>query len=128
MGDKIYDRLKDMLREIIRQNSEISCKNNFVYSGEVVVARKPNPLNEETIREIEYIAPEEIQDAMVKITKAHSGVTIDCLYAETLKFFGFKRQTDAVVNSLKQNLRKLLASERLIDKGDFLVIVEIVES
>ena len=124
MGDRIYNRLMELLKEVVRNNSGIRPKGNFVYTDEPIIARRPNPRDEATLREIEHIAPEEIQDAMTKLVLLHSGVTMECLFSETLKFFGFQRQTESVVRLLKQSVKKLLKEGKLHDKEDFLIFVE----
>jgi len=124
MGDRIQGRLTEILRDIVRQDKSFRSKGGFVYTSDSIKARRPNPNHEESIREIEHIAPEEIQDAMKQIVHLHSGVTADCLFTETLKFFGFKRQTDAVVTMLKQNLKKLMNSGAIILKDSFLVVAQ----
>ena len=124
MGDRIYNRLMELLKEVVRNNSGIRPKGHFVYTDEPIIARRPNPRDEATLREIEHIAPEEIQDAMTKLVLLHSGVTMECLFSETLKFFGFQRQTESVVRLLKQSVKKLLKEGKLHDKEDFLIFVE----
>lgn len=122
MGDRIYNRLMELLKEVVRNNSEIRPKSNFVYTDDPIIARRPNPRDEATLREIEHIAPEEIQDAMIKIVHLLSGVTMDCLFSETLKFFGFQRQTESVVKILKQNVKKLVKAGTLQAKDDFFIL------
>ncbi|MCK9573038.1 MAG: DUF3320 domain-containing protein, partial [Candidatus Omnitrophica bacterium] len=121
MGDKIQTRLIELLRVIIRANRDIHIRNSFVYADTPIIIRYPSPELEESLRDIEYIAPEEMQDCMVQIVKLHSGMTEDCLFTEVLKFFGFKRQTDSVVKLLKQNVKKLLNSERIHLRENFLI-------
>lgn len=91
---------------------------------EPIYARHPNPDDEETIREIEHIAPEEIQEAMGQIVRLHSGLTSECLFGETLKYFGFLRQTESVIVPLKQNLKKLINAGKISLNDTFLVAVE----
>ncbi len=124
MGDRIYSRLMELLKEVVRDSS-IRVKGNFVYTRDPIRARRPISGNEETLRDIEYISPEEIQDVMTKIIQLHSGVTADFLFGETLKFFGFQRQTESVVKFLKQSVKRLMKEEKLQSKDDFLIVVEV---
>ena len=122
MGDRIQKRLYDILSTVVNQNDDFHFKKDFVYTDNSIIARYPNPNHQETLREIEHIYHEEIKEVMLNVIRLHSGVTKDCLFTETLKFFGFQRQTDANVSVLKNCLKKLLTDGKLQSKEDFLVI------
>lgn len=77
-------------------------KGDFLYpfSTKHIPVRIPIPNFPETFRPIEWIPPEEIQNAMVLIIKNSFGISMEDLITATADLFGVKRKMDKTRNIL----------------------------
>lgn len=91
-----------------RLSSKMTRKGDFWYlpNNNAIVARVP--LSEDDKRPMEYICPEEIQDAMIAILKLAFGLTLDDLVAETARQFGFQRRGPKINQVIIGNYERML--------------------
>lgn len=75
-----------------RMSRKMTQRGDFWYLPNTndIVARVP--VTEDDKRPMEYICPEEIENAIVEILKLAFGLTLDDLVAETARQFGFQRR------------------------------------
>ncbi len=79
----------------VKRNSFLWCPENMS-----VVPRIPSD-TPESFRDIEYVAPEEIQAAMELIIRQCVGISSDALFSETARLFGTLRVTTRIRNHLE---------------------------
>lgn len=103
--------------------SEITVSGDFLYlKGAPIVARAPK--NNEEPRSIEYIAPEELQDAMREILTIAYGLTPKDLISETARQLGYARTGPRINAVLEDNYRAMLARGKIKDSDGKLYCVE----
>ncbi|MCD8119285.1 MAG: DUF4011 domain-containing protein [Lachnospiraceae bacterium] len=116
----LYKRLapvfgKQKVTEIVRRyvdlslngtlRNRISIVNGFISLNDFGEIKARAQSGDE--RPIEYICPEEIQDAMITIVKFAYGIDLEDLYTETARVFGFTRRGAKITGILKSNFEEL---------------------
>ena len=94
--------IRDYLSERILE------RNDFLYIPGQNNIRARAPETEDDLRPIEYICPEEIQDAILRIIAVAFGLTPEGLTAETAKAFGYERTGPKLRQYIAENLQHLL--------------------
>ena len=90
-------------------SSKIIIRGEFVYlKGAPIVARAPKKYDDPRI--IDHIAPEEIQDAMIKILHFAYGLTAKDLISETARQLGYARTGPRINSALEENIDAMLSS------------------
>ncbi|WP_369134104.1 AAA domain-containing protein [Modestobacter sp. I12A-02662] len=74
-----------------------------------------------TVRPLEHVAPEELANAMVALTRAADGLTEDALFTATVGVFGHRRRTPAQQPLLEAALAHARATGRLTGEPDRVV-------
>ncbi|WP_369131498.1 hypothetical protein, partial [Modestobacter roseus] len=69
-------------------------------------------------RPLEHIAPREIGNAMIALTRAAGSLTADDLQARTAEVFGHRRRTPAVRSLLEAALQVAVETGRLTVAAD----------
>lgn len=115
---KVRREVDDTLKEL---ENKIIQKNDFFYpiNYTKILVHIPNA------RKINYIAIEELAQAMYEITSKCTGVTEEALCMETARAFGFNRMTANIEEAMNQGFR-LLVEEKRIKIMDGKVSVELV--
>jgi hypothetical protein len=84
--------------------------------------RKPNPLDPDSKRTIDYIPPEELGTAMLLIVENSAGISIRSLFSETVRLFGFIRLTQDVETYLLSGLDHLQKTGRCNVSDDYVTL------
>lgn len=117
--EKVNERVIDTTRRIAKQcekNQMIQIKGDFFWSIENLIkvadlrtfpVRVPFLENQETKRDIKFIASEEIQAAMLLILKHALSIELESLLAETRKLFGFSRSGENIKERLVKEFKAL---------------------
>ncbi|MCD8020647.1 MAG: AAA domain-containing protein, partial [Clostridiales bacterium] len=92
-------------------SEQVIQKNNFIYLKNAGEIRARAQSGEE--RPMEYICPEEIQDAMRSIVTFAYGIEKEALLMETARVFGFTRRGTKIADILTDNLEELLKKGEL---------------
>jgi len=125
MGNKVEDAIEEAIN-MCERRGQVNCVGDFIWPSKLkeVGVRIPDDDNPETIRSIEHIPPEEIQAAMMLITKLAVGITKESLIKETARLFGFDRTGDHIVRSILREYNKLIKSGDIKRNGNSLVYNE----
>lgn len=75
-----------------------------------------------TFRDVEHVAPEEIQRMMLLIVEHALGIKSEALFQETARVLGFQRTGDRIRENLVKNFRSLLRAELIYQNGDLISI------
>ena len=99
-------------------------RGNFLWPVKVknVIVRVPEPRLPETYRPIEYIPPEEIQNAMLLIVRNSCSITIGSLIDATTKVFGIKRKGAKIQNILFRIFRECIKKGLLSQKEERVIL------
>ena len=73
-------------------------------------------------REIERIAPEEIEEAVNQVVKKGVGVTSEEVLVEACRLFGYTRVTDKIRQPVEKSIGRLLKDKRLALRNSYLII------
>ena len=115
MGSVVQDTVERTIRHCLRQG-EIYRKNKFLYSQptfEVQNVRKPNELKPETFRESDFISEEEMEMALILITKTAMSIEKEALFIETARLFGWGKNTSKVEAGILKAFNKLIENEKI---------------
>lgn len=115
--EKVTNAVRDEFHFIMRNcsNSKITQKNGFLYvqEKEVPMLRVPSE-NATVVREIKYIALEELALGMQEILKQNITVDKNGLFRLIVQQLGFSRMGDAILEHLESAL-KLLSGQLVIN-------------
>jgi hypothetical protein len=122
MGNKVEDAINESIR-MCERRGYLNCIGDFLWPSKVneVGVRIPDKDNPETVTNIEHIPPEEIQAAMMLITKHALGISQESLINETARLFGFDRTGEHIVLALLREYRKLVKIGHIKRNGNSLV-------
>lgn len=107
-----------------RMPHNLAIRGDFIYlEGAPIKARAPKPYDEP--RSIEHIAPEELQDAMIRILQFAYGLAPKDLISETARQLGYARTGPKINAILEENIRALLGSGKARESDDRLYCTEV---
>ena len=69
-------------------------------------------------RKLEFIAPEEIEVAMVEVIKASYGIRKEDIPSEVCSLFGFQRVTEAMRSIVDKVSSKMLSEGSVVERGE----------
>ncbi len=72
----------------------------------------------ESKRKPEYIAPEEVESAMMMVAQYALGISDDSLIAETAKVFGINHSGEVAKSVFSEVLKRLVRERKLVRKDD----------
>lgn len=96
-------------------NTQIKTKDNFMYLSN---SSTEYDVRLAGVRQIQYIAIDELAKGMLRIIDANIGLTKDELFHETSRAFGFNRIGNSIAERLNKALLFLEASKKVIIKDD----------
>ncbi|URZ18332.1 DUF3320 domain-containing protein [Clostridium felsineum] len=104
-------------------NNLIEMKSDFCWlkGNEDVCVRIPSE-KDENIRPIQYIAKEELSEAMITIIDRSFGIEVNDLLSITAKVFGFNRSGTKIIDSMKVAYSELINSKRIKTIDDKVII------
>jgi hypothetical protein len=106
------DRIRRTMQEAIEASEaakQLRRQGEFLWPANVapVAVRVPEPAQPESNRDIEHIAPEELQAGM-RLVVSHSGsINEEALLTQTARLFGFGKLGDTIRQRLSENLEAL---------------------
>ncbi len=116
---KIAHAVKESLNNLIREQ-KVVIKGSFLWpiGLKVTSIRVPMQGVPESKRRPEYIAPEEVESAMILIAQYSLGISDDSLIAETGKVFGINHLGEPAKSVFSEVLKRLVRERKLIRKDD----------
>jgi hypothetical protein len=116
---KITHAVKESLNNLIREQ-KVVIKGSFLWPTGLkeTLIRVPMPGVPESKRKPEYIAPEEVESAMILVAQYALGISDDSLIAETAKVFGINHSGEAAKSLFFEVLKRLVRERKLVRKDD----------
>jgi hypothetical protein len=126
-GGRVSQARRNIVEECARhlaRAGRISRKGDFLYANELneIVVRIPVNGEQETVRDIEHISPEELQKAILLIVEHTFSLSIDSLIKETRKLFGFNHTGPNIQERLKSEIDSLITKGLLVTNDDRLCL------
>jgi very-short-patch-repair endonuclease len=120
---KVTHAVKEALNNLIREQ-KVVLKGKFLWppTMQQVQIRVPVEGIPDTKRKPEYIAPEEVEAAMLLIAKYALGIGEDSLISETAKVFGINHGGEAAKDMFNEILKRLVRERRLVYKDNVLTV------
>ena len=123
LGARIQSSLNMAIDKAIRQGS---IKNREVFLWRKDMTDVPFVRNRQSLsateQKLKWIAPEEIDLAIVTAVSNAYGISEEEVYQETLALFGFTRITGERKKQLHLRIESLINANRLIYQGNFLKV------
>jgi very-short-patch-repair endonuclease len=106
-------RITDAIVEAVRYDERrlyLTLRGKFLWPPGFndAAVRTPNPSVPDTMRDIDYISPEELQAAILLVAKHALSLNIESLINATARLFGFVRTTDKISLRLTTEYQTLL--------------------
>jgi hypothetical protein len=119
---KISHAVKESLNILIREQ-KVEIKGSFLWPTGLkeTPIRVPIQGLPESKRKAEYIAPEEVEAAMMMVAQYALGISADSLIAETAKVFGINHSGEEAKALFTEVLKRLVRERKLILKDDGVV-------
>ena len=116
---KINHAVKESLNSLIRQQ-KVVIKGSFLWPTGLkeTFIRVPIQGVPESKRKPEYIAPEEVESAMIMVAKYALGISSDSLIAEAAKVFGINHSGEEAKSVFSEVLKRLVRERKLVLKDD----------
>jgi hypothetical protein len=121
---KIAHAVKASLNNLIREQ-KVVIKGSFLWPTGLKETSIRIPMQgvQEFKRKPEYIAPEEVESAMMKVAQYALGISDDSLIAETAKVFGINHSGETAKSVFSEMLKRLVRERKLIRKDDGVITV-----
>jgi very-short-patch-repair endonuclease len=115
---QITQAVKEALRDLLRE-PKVVLKGSFLWPPTLkeTPIRVPVQGMPETRRKAEWIAPEEVEAAMVLVARYSLSISEDSLIAETAKVFGLNHSSD-VKEVFSEIFKRLVRDRKLVLKDD----------
>jgi very-short-patch-repair endonuclease len=121
-GKRIKKNFNEGLRAAKSMDDVVQHKD-FLWNPEMEEPLVRSRKNVETsLRDLRLIAPEEIQQAILKVAESAYGIKREEIPSEVCNLFGFKRVSSQMESIVEKNTRVLIDSEMLKKQGNFLAI------
>jgi hypothetical protein len=116
---KINHAVKESLNNLIREQ-KVVIKGSFLWPTGLkeTSIRVPMQSIPESKRKPEYIAPEEVESAMIMVAQYALGISSDSLIAETAKVFGINHSGEEAKSVFSEVLKRLVRERKLVLKDD----------
>lgn len=114
-ANRAGNRIRERILEIILESLSVLQRGNFIYAmgNRPIVARSREGLPAES-RNMEYVAPEEIQLVATKIAGQSFGIGEDALCREVVSQFGFNRTTQQMQDYVMPILKMMVKEGVLV--------------
>jgi len=114
---QITHAVKEALSNLLREQ-KVVLKGSFIWPPtlEETPVRVPVQGVPESKRKAEYIAPEEVESALILVAQYALSISQDSLIAETAKVFGLDSSTEEVEEVFSEMLKRLIRDRKLVCK------------
>jgi hypothetical protein len=127
-GARIIEVVGEAVKKAQRANG-VTKKGDFLWSNKMLPVdftslpvRVPNHGVDDTFRDVEHVAPEEVQRTMLLIVEHAFVIRNEALFQETAHVLGFQRTGDRIRETLIKNLRSLLRVDLVHQNGDLITL------
>ena len=122
-GPRVATAVREALNLLIK-DQRLVVKGDFLWPNGLVEAtvRVPVPGVPESVRSVEYVPPEEIENAMKLIAQYALSISFESLVVETGKVFGFAQMNEWTKERFREVCRKLLRERKLVSADDVITV------
>ncbi len=119
---KISHAVKEALNNLIREQ-KVVIKGSFLWPNELkdTPIRVPIQGVPESKRKSNYIAPEEVESAMMMVAQYALGISEDSLISETARVFGINYSSEEAKSVFSEVFKRLIRERKLVCKSDGVV-------
>jgi hypothetical protein len=112
---KVVQAVEEALNLLIKDH-RITLRSEFLWSNDAaeVPVRVPVPTISESIRHIEHIPPEEIENALQLVAQYALSISAESLIIETGRVFGFAHLSEKIKRRIRDVLNKMVKQGKLI--------------
>ena len=116
---QITHAVKEALNNLLSEQ-KVVMKGSFLWPPKLkeTPIRVPVQGIPESKRKAEYIAPEEVESAMMLVAQYALGISQDSLISETAKVFGLNHSGEAAKEVFSEILKRLVRDRKLVLKDD----------
>jgi very-short-patch-repair endonuclease len=120
---QVTHAVKEALNNLLREQ-KVVLKGSFLWSPtqRETLIRVPVQGIPETKRKASYIAPEEIESAMLLVTRYALGISQESLIWETARVFGLNRSAEGAFEVFSEILQRLVRDRKLVCKDDVVTV------
>jgi len=100
-------------------------KNHIIKQGDFLIPNKEvviKPMHNNT-RPIQHISTEELAVAMYHVAKVCVGATVDSIYSETARAYGFKRKSEKINISMLEAYEQLKARQKVKEIDGKVIVI-----
>jgi hypothetical protein len=112
---KVVQAAKEALNMLIKDH-RITLKGEFLWPNTAaeIPVRVPVPAIPESIRHIEHIPPEEIENALQLVAQYALSISAESLIVETGRVFGFAHLSEKIKGRIRDVLNKMVREKKLV--------------
>ena len=117
VGSRIEELMKSLVAHLDK-NNRVVFKNDFVSDPNVSFNKIRTRDIPEAVTNIEFISPEEIQNAIILVVKKEISISRDELIPKTARVFGFHHTGKKIQEYIENQITQLLLKKKIV-KSDF---------
>ena len=123
VGSTIEQTIRNAVSSLTRSGKMIR-KGKFLWLAGNVNLQVRRSANGNGARPIQYVPPEEVEEAALLVLRLTRGVSKDELLPEIARVLGYARTGDRVERAALEATKRLVKSGRVIERSDFLIPLE----
>lgn len=127
-GGQIEAIVRRQIARLTETGGPLRKVHDFVWSAGESTVRPRRPRPGTRLRAIEHVPPEEIQAAALLVARLSGGITLEELVPEVTRVLGYQRTGANIDDAVRRSILRLRASDRLAERGSFLVVQLLGES
>jgi very-short-patch-repair endonuclease len=120
VGSTVDQTIRHEISSLAR-SSRISRKGKFLWPPGSYSAQPRRNSNGQGPRPIQYVAPEELEEAAMIVLRITRGVTRHELISEIARVLGYARTGDKVERAALEAMKRLVKAGRLVERAGFLI-------
>jgi len=120
VGSTIEHTLRNAISSLTRSGRMVR-KGKFLWPSGSVKLQVRRASNGKGSRPIQYVPPEELEEAAILILRMTRGVSKDELIPEIARVLGYARTGDKVERAALEATKRLVKNGRVIERAGFLI-------
>jgi Protein of unknown function (DUF3320) len=115
ISPRVVQAVKEALNMLIKDH-RITLKGEFLWPNAAteIPVRVPVPAIPESVRHIEHIPPEEIENALQLVAQYALSISAESLIVETGRVFGFAHLSEKIKGRIQDVLNKMVRERKLV--------------
>jgi very-short-patch-repair endonuclease len=120
VGSTIEQTLRNAISSVTRSGRMVR-KGKFLWPSDSVKLQVRRASNGSGTRPIQYVPPEELEEAAILVLRMTRGVSKDELIPEIARVLGYARTGDKVERAALEATKRLIENGRVIERAGFLM-------